>query len=262
MEVNMFDRLFRRRQARRRHTTNPLLQERQGFLQQCANEGYSTVTLREIAADLLLIQNLLGLPECSQKLDPSVVKAAIERWTAREPRHFNNRHGRRGSENLTQRAIHWLRYMDRLQVSTSNTSAYSHFIADFAEYMRLERGLSEETIKTRCWYVKDFLQWFVSEDRSLSDISIADIDEAIARKGRYDGYSRLSVQVYASGIRNFLRHAERRGWCRRGLADLIEAPRVYQYESLPRGPSWDDVQRLLATAEKRTPKDLRDRAML
>jgi len=116
--------------------------------------------------------------------------------------------------------------------------------------MRLERGLSEETIKTRCWYVEDFLQWFLGKDRSLSDIRIADIDEAIARKGRDDGYCRLSVQVYASGIRNFFRHAERRGWCRRGLADLIESPRVYQYESVPRGPSWDDVQRLLATTEK------------
>ena len=86
------------------------------------------MTLREIAADLVLIQSLLGLPECSQKLDPSVVKATIEKWAAREPKHFNYRHGRRGCENLTQRAIHWLRYMDRLQVSTSDTGAYSHFV--------------------------------------------------------------------------------------------------------------------------------------
>ena len=258
----MFDQLFRRRQARQRHATSPLLRERQDFLQECANEGYSTATLRGIAADLLLIQRLLGLPESSQKLGQPAVKAAIEKWIAREPKHFNHRNGRRGCENLTQRAMNWLRYMDRLQVSVPNTSAFDSLIEDFAGYMRLQRGLSEETIKTRCWYVEDFLQWFVSKDRSMSDITIADIDEAIARKGRDDGYSRLSVQVYASGIRNFFRHAERRGWCRRGLADLIEAPRVYQYESLPRGPSWDEVQRLLATAEKGTPKDLRDRAML
>lgn len=258
----MFDQLFRRHQARQRHATSPLLQERQGFLQECANEGYSTVTLRGIAADLLLIQNLLSLPESSQKLGPPAVKAAIEKWIAREPKHFNHRNGRRGCENLTQRAMHWLRYMDRLQVSVPNKSAFGSLVEDFAGYMRLQRGLSEETIKTRCWYVQDFLQWFVSKERSLSDITIADVDEAIARKGRDDGYSRLSVQVYASGIRNFFRHAERRGWCRRGLADLIEAPRVYQYESLPGGPSWDEVQRLLATTEKRTPKDLRDRAML
>ena len=258
----MFDQLFRRRQARQRHIASPLLQERQNYLQHCTDEGYSVSTLRGIAADLLLIQNLLRLPESSLKLDPPAVKAAIEKWAAREPKHFNHRNGRRGCENLTQRAIRWLRYMDRLQVSISDTDAYSGFVADFAGYMRAERGLSEETIKTRCWYVEDFLQWFLRNDRALSDITIGDIDEAIARKGRDDGYCRLSVQVYASGIRNFFRHAERKSWCRRGLADLIEAPRVYQYESLPCGPSWDDVQRLLATTEKGLPKDLRDRAML
>lgn len=258
----MFDQLFARRQARHRHITSPLLKERLDYLQHCADEGYSPTTLRPLASDLLLIQNLLGLTESSQKLDPAIVKAAVEKWTVREPKHFNHKNGRRGRENLTQRAVRWLRYMDRLQVSLPDTSAYSTLVEDFAGYMRLQRGLSEETIKTRCWYVEDFLQRFFHDHRSLSDITIAEIDEAIARKGRDDGYARVSVQVYASGIRNFFRHAERRGWCRRGLADLIESPRVYQYESLPSGPSWDDVQRVIATTEKGRPKDLRDRAML
>ena len=114
-----------------------------------------------------------------------------------------------------------------------DTNAYSVLIEDFAGYMRQQRGLSEETIKGRCWCVEDFLQWFFRDHLSLSDITIAEIDEAIARKGRDDGYGRSSVKVYASGIRTFFRHAERKGWCRRGLADVIESPRVYQYEGLP-----------------------------
>ena len=64
----MFDQLFRRRQARQRHNTGPLVQERLGYWQHCVNEGYSTATLRGIAADLLVIQNLLGLSESSEKL--------------------------------------------------------------------------------------------------------------------------------------------------------------------------------------------------
>ncbi len=258
----MFDQLFSRRQARHRHITSPLLTERMDYLKHCAGQGYAPTTLRPLASDLLLIQNLLGLPESSQKLDPATIRAAVEKWAAREPKHFNHKNGRRGRENLTQRAVHWLRYMDRLQISRPDTRAYRTLIEDFAGYMRLQRGLSEETIKTRCWYVEDFLQWFFRDHRSMSDITIAEIDEAVARKGRDNGYSRLSVQVYASGIRNFFRHAERRGWCRRGLADLIESPRVYQYESLPSGPSWDDVQRVIATTDEGRPKDLRDRAML
>ena len=258
----MFDQLFASRQARQRHNTSPLLQERLDYLHHCAGQGYSPTTLRPLATDLLLIQNLLGLPESSQKLDPATVKAAIEKWTAREPKYFSYKNGRRGRENLPQRAMGWLRHMDRLQIPCSDTNAYSVLIEDFAGYMRQQKGLSDVTIKSRCWYVEDLLKWFFRDHLSLSDITIAEIDEAVARKGRDDGYSRSSVKVYVSGIRTFFRHAERRGWCRRGLADLIESPRVYQYEGLPSGPSWDDVQRVIATTEAGRPKDLRDRAML
>jgi len=40
------------------------------------------------------------------------------------------------------------------------------------------------------------------------------------------------------------------------------APRVFAHESLPVGPSWDDVKRLLAAAEGDRPVDIRDRALL
>jgi len=212
----MFDRRFPRHQTRQRHITSPLLQERLDYLQHCAEQGYSATTLRPLATDLLLIQNLLGLSESSQKIEPATVKAAFEKWTQREPKYFSYKNGRRGRENLPQRATRWLRYMNRLQISPSDTSAYSVYIEDFAGYMRQQKGLSEATIKSRCWYVEDLLQWFFRDHLSLSEITIAELDEAVARKGRDDGYSRSSIKVYASGIRNFIRHAERKGWCRRG----------------------------------------------
>lgn len=99
----------------------------------------------------------------------------------------------------------------------------------------MEKGLSEGTIQTRHWYVEDFLAWSFRDHSSLRQIAITDVDEALARKGRDDGYARLSVRAYA---------------------------RVYQHENLPRGPSWNDVQRLLAAAEGSRPKDIRDRAIL
>ena len=60
LEVEMFDKLFRSRAVVQRHLSSPLLQGRLEYLQHCANQGYSLTTLRELAADLLLIQNLLG----------------------------------------------------------------------------------------------------------------------------------------------------------------------------------------------------------
>ena len=40
------------------------------------------------------------------------------------------------------------------------------------------------------------------------------------------------------------------------------APRVYAHESIPMGPSWDDVRRLLGTTEGDEPKHIRDLAIL
>jgi integrase/recombinase XerD len=257
----MFDHLFACRRARQRHITSPLLQERLDYLQHCAGQGYSPATLRVLATDLLLVQNLLGLTESSQELDPATVKTAIEKWAGREPKYFSYKNGR-GRDYLPHRAIRWLRYMDRLQISRPNTSVYGALIDDFVSHMRQQRGLSEVTIEGRCWIVGDFLGWFFRDHLSLADITIAEIDEAVARKGRDDGYSRSSVKTYASGIRNFFRHAESKGWCRQGLSNLIVSPRVYQSENLPSGPSWDDVQRVIATTKAGRPKDLRDHAML
>ena len=49
--------------------------------------------------------------------------------------------------------------------------------------MRVQKGLSEETIQTRRCYVEDFLGWFFRDHNSLHQITITDVDEAIARKG-------------------------------------------------------------------------------
>jgi site-specific recombinase XerD len=139
---------------------------------------------------------------------------------------------------------------------------YQPMKEEFADYLGVQKGLSAETVQTRCRRVEDFLQWFFHNHRSLRQLTIGDLDEAIARKGRDDGYARRSIQIYASDLRTFVRYAESRGWCSQGLAAGIVRPRVYRGESLPRGPFWNDVQRLIATTEGDRPIDVRDRAIL
>jgi integrase/recombinase XerD len=43
---------------------------------------------------------------------------------------------------------------------------------------------------------------------------------------------------------------------------VLDAPRIYRLENLPRGPQWSDVQRLLASCAGDRPTDIRDHAML
>jgi integrase/recombinase XerD len=258
----MFDKLFRSQAVVQHHLSSPLRQERLEYLQHCANQGYALTTLRGLASDLLLIQNLLGLATSSNSLGLADVEAGVRRWVDRRPRHFKYKNGRRGRVHVLSRAVRWLRFSGRLRLPGEAPPAYCSLLEPFADYLRVEKGLSEGTIETRHWYVEDFLKWFFRDHSSLRQITITDVDEAMARKGRDAGYTRLSLRAYASSLRSFLRYAESRGWCTRGRAALVASPRVYQHENLPVGPSWSDVQRLVATTEGSRPKDIRDRAIL
>jgi site-specific recombinase XerD len=125
-----------------------------------------------------------------------------------------------------------------------------------------EKGLSPNTIRIRRWHLEQFLARFWQEHQCFDKISIADIDAAIARKGDQDGYARTSIKSYATALRAFFRYAEQRGWCAVGLATAIMSPRLYADEGLPKGPSWTDVQHLLASTEGDQPKNIRDRAII
>ncbi len=107
----MFDQLFRRRAARRHHLNSPLLQERLEYLRYFADQGYTLTTLRCLAANLLLIQDLLGLGTSSESIGLAAVQAAVNQWVRRRPRHFNHKNGRRGREQLLSHAVRWLRFL-------------------------------------------------------------------------------------------------------------------------------------------------------
>lgn len=75
-------------------------------------------------------------------------------------------------------------------------------------------------------------------------------------------YARVTIRDWADALRAFFRYAEMRGWCRAGLAASIRGPRMFTQTSLPAGPSWDEVRRLLAMTDRNRPVDIRDRAIL
>jgi site-specific recombinase XerD len=135
-------------------------------------------------------------------------------------------------------------------------------ILAYADYMRCEQALSPRTISYRCWTIRGVLRRLLDEKRSLRDITINDIDRLLAERVERYGDARITVQTYACTLRTFFRFAEARGWCRSGLAAAIKGPRVYSQEPLPVGPSWVDVERLLATTKGDHPIDVRDRAIL
>jgi site-specific recombinase XerD len=128
--------------------------------------------------------------------------------------------------------------------------------------MLRERGFSPRTVEPRCRTISEFLSLIVEAGLRLDTLTVAQVDELLARKVRDEGYARVTIQTYASTLRAFFRYAQGRGWCHPGLAAAIMAPRVFHHEALPRGPSWEEVSRALAAAQGDRPVDIRDRALL
>jgi site-specific recombinase XerD len=159
-------------------------------------------------------------------------------------------------------ARRWLGYLNRLQTDQIRHCPEASLLSQYIDHLEHERGFSPVTIQLSRQRITEFLGRICYPDRSLRDLTVIDIDQAIAQKTRQDGCSRVSVQSYVYTLRSFFRYAESRGQCASGLAKSLVSPRVFQGESLPAGPSWKDVQRLLSESEGDSRAEIRARASL
>jgi integrase/recombinase XerD len=139
---------------------------------------------------------------------------------------------------------------------------FGFWFAEFDDYMLNERGLSVATRRGRLSVITRFLSKMVAAGDSPTVLTIRDVDAFLQSLGEQGGHSRESLQMVAGCLRAVCRYGATRGWCRTGLAEAIKSPRVYSLASLPTGPSWEDVKRLLALTEGDKPTDIRARAIL
>jgi integrase/recombinase XerD len=255
----MFDQLFVRSDALTRQLSAPLVDERRQYLAHCGEQGMSKGTLCCKAQLLLPIVKYLKLSDRpNDRIGVQEIRKAASRW----PHNQFGTHSQRSRDVFVAEAIAWLSFLNRLQIPTKPPRIYDQMLVEFREFMEKERGLSSATIESRCYSVRPFLDRLLGEERSLDMISVADIDSLLAQEVNEHHYARVSVRGYASSLRSFFRYAETRGWCTRGIAASIMAPRVFQQETLPSGPTWDVVQEILQATSGDQPTDIRDHAIL
>lgn len=260
----MFAQLFKGPRAVARHRNCPLAEQRLRYLTHCAESGMARRTLRNTASTLLAITDYLRLGDRPDALiTPTEIEAQAALWASNSrntpPRCKRSRAGR---ARFISRATHWLQFLGRWQAPAAAPRPHANRIAAFADYMRRERGLSPCTITGRCQAVQGFLERLCRSQPRLEEVTPAHLDSALAEKLQQRSYARVTVQDLASALRAFFRYAEAQGWCRHGLSEAIQAPRVFAQEDVPVGPCWADVQRLLALTEGDAPAAIRDRAIL
>src|SRR5262249_42481129 len=131
----------------------------------------------------------------------------------------------------------------------------------YVAWMRDERGFSSSTVVQWRSKIRDFLQWSEGADRPLSAIDPNDLDVYFVTEGAWR-WARVSASCSADAVRVFLRYMASCGKCDPRVGEGLRGPRLYAQESLPSGPAWTDVHRLLADTGGDSPADVRDRAIL
>ena len=138
---------------------------------------------------------------------------------------------------------------------------YNHHLHQFLTFLKHERGFADATIVNRERSLKPFLGWLVAEDVPLSTVSPVVITKYFTGivAGRW---KRTTVSFHVQSLRSFFRYASSRGWCVAGLAESIDAPRVYTYENLPQGPAWEEVKKLFTSVNGTSPVQIRSRCAI
>jgi integrase/recombinase XerD len=256
---SMFNRLFVRSDALTRQLSAPLADERRRYLADCEEQGMSKSTLRSKARILLSIADYLKLAHRPPgQISMQEIEKAASRWSRKKC----SLASKSLREGFVSETVAWLGFLGRLQVQTKPAKAHGQMLIEFKEFMEKDRGLSPVTVQHRCHSVLPFLDRLLGEERSLDMVTVADIDSLLAQKVNEHHYARVSVRGYASSLRAFFRYAEMRGWCGGGIAASIMAPRVFQQETLPSGPTWEVVQEILDATSGDEPTMIRDHAIL
>lgn len=255
----MFEKFVKAARHLERYRDGPHADERIQFLTHLVKAGYSRGRLDVINRLLLSVAENLSLDGGARFTVDRLTSIATE-WIRAEP-------GRGGSgKSLRVRELDflfvaklWMSHMGRLDMS-GPPEPLEMELTQFIEFLRVERGFADVTIENRRKSLKAFFVWLDGRGLSLPEVGLDEI-EAYQKECGQRGWKRTTISFHAQSLRSFFRYAESRGWAT-AVASGIGAPRLYANESIPDGPGWDDVQRLLGNESGDSPVHIRNRAML
>jgi len=251
----MFEQLFTRQAAIDRHHSSPFASERLSYLAHLMEQGHSDSRLYSVAHLLLAIAR--HLPLNRPGIDRAEIEVSAEAWARTTCRSALCLHT--GKREFVFHATKWLRLLGRLH-EPQRQQPFALETDAFLRHGQQDRGLASSTLDRYRRYLTEFLVRLYEQNKTLHDVTLDEISAHIQIVAQRK-LKRTSIAHHVAALRAFFRYAHSRGWCRAGLA-AIDAPRIYRLESLPRGPAWSDVQRLLAACAGNTPSEIRDHAML
>jgi integrase/recombinase XerD len=129
----------------------------------------------------------------------------------------------------------------------------------FLEHLVVERGLAQNSLEAYRRDLTRYAAYLRGRRKRVIALDRAEVPRYLLAL-REAGLSPRSVARHLSAIRQFHRFLVREGHATEDPTSHLESPRPWR--RLPTVLSCDEVDRLLAPREARTPQEFRDRAML
>jgi integrase/recombinase XerD len=173
------------------------------------------------------------------------------------------RHRNHGTAGATRQIERFLREKGILcpalpQPKTPTSSELSRF----SEYLRSLRGFETKTIRSYTRYLKNFLSHigYDANAKVLTTLTSEEIEDFLCTWSKR--LNRYSLQHLVGYLRTFLRFQYERGILRSPLHTMIDTPRIYRLEQLPRSLSWQTVNALLLSIDRTRADGMRDYTIL
>jgi site-specific recombinase XerD len=132
----------------------------------------------------------------------------------------------------------------------------SPLVADFLQWMAVQRGPVETTLSSYRIYVTSLIDFLGDDPQTYTAKGLR---EFIA--DRYRHYGSNSIRMVLAAVRMLLRYLAGEGRCRAGLDQALLSSASWALQSLPQGLTSEEVQRVLMQCAT-TPAGIRDRAVL
>jgi integrase/recombinase XerD len=256
----MFDQLAKRSNRLWVYTTGRFAEERRSFLCYLSSSGHSLLTLRNVNRLLLVIAERVNVRQRKPITERQIARAAKD-WVEKSGAPSSTTETREiQTRRFVSVAKNWFRFQGKWRDPERNPQ-FKQELNSFLEELRDERGYTDDTLSTRETALNQFFDWLGKQRLCLKDVSAATID-AYFVQNKVRGWKKSTVKGYGQSLRAFFRHASRRGWCAPGLAETIKGPSIYSMAGLPEGPSWEQIQRLIANLNTERPNHVRDRAIV
>ena len=242
--------------------SNPLAQERwhsgplgphvDAFARQLQELGYASATRRQklglVAAFSRWLQRRKLL---ATEVDEQIVVKYLGRW------------GRLGDSTTLADLLEALREAAVVPRPTweGGETQLERLEREFGQYLAVERGLSQATLKNSLPFVRSFLAHrFGSSPIVMDDVRTPDVTRFLLRKLQTVGVSRAKLMVGA--LRSFFRFLRWRGDIAIDLASSVPKVADWRLSALPKSLQADEVERLISSCRRGTVTGQRDYTLL